>query len=48
MLPPASSTFPEVPEYCLGSTGVLSREYWSTDREVLKTIKVKNYRKLGK
>lgn len=26
----------EVPEYSLGSTGVLLRKYWSTSQEVLK------------
>jgi len=46
MISPASSTSSEVPEYCLRSTGVLSGEYWSTDGEVLKTIKVKKYKKL--
>lgn len=31
-----ASTFLEVPEYSLGSTGVLLRKYWSTSQEVLK------------
>jgi hypothetical protein len=48
MLSPASSTSLKVPEYCLRSTVVLSGKYWSTAKKVLGTLKVKNYRKLGK
>jgi hypothetical protein len=44
MLSPASSTSPKVPEYCLRSTVVLSGKYWSTAKEVLRMLKVKNYR----
>lgn len=31
-----AGTLLEVPEYSLGSTGVLLRKYWSTSQEVLK------------
>lgn len=42
--PDASTCF----QYFPRSTGVLPKKYWSTAKEVLKTIKVKNYRRLGK